>query len=180
MTDMGEVAQFTQVALIAIVFAFLLLGLVRFLRSLGQHIVENSDDEFEQRVFGISEERERGSVRVQEDVEQMAERSNEEWLARRREQDAFRRSVKDTPVDKAMASSNQAGRAARPSRVSREALERQRHLRISQGKLSARFDGKPNRSDEDGIIEARAREQRQERKERYRNERFFKRNSSGL
>lgn len=177
---MGEVAQVTQVALVVIVFAVLSFGLVRFLRSLGQHIVEKSDDGFEQRVIGSSEERERGSVRVQEDVEEMVERSNEEWLARRREQDSFRRSVKEDPVDKGMATSRQADRAPTQSRLSREALERQRHLRISQGKLSARFDGKPNRRDDDGIIEARAREQRQNRKELYRNERFFKRHSSGL
>ena len=179
-TDMGDVAQVSQVAQVVILCALIVLGLVKVFLTLGRHLTEQPDDEFDLGGLGTSDSRERGSGEVEESVEGMVGRSNEEWLARRREQDLFRRKVTEAHVDKGMASSSQAGGARRRSRISHEALERQRNLRISQGRLSARFDGNPNRRDEAGIIEARAREQRQERKEQYRNERFFKRNSSGL
>lgn len=177
---MEDVAQFAQVAQVVILCALILFGLVKILLTLAKHLMEQPDDEYGPGGFGTSDRRDRGNVGVQESVEGMVGRSNEEWLARRREQDEFRRRVTEAHAEQGLASSSQAGRAPRRSRISRAALERQEQLRISQGKLSARFDGRVNRRDEDGIIESRAREQRQERRERYRNERFFKKHSSGL
>ena len=167
---MGDIVQ---VALFIILLVAIVTGFVAFLGGLGRDVIRRANEPDDLRVFPAEERPRGGSVRSEKNLDVIVGQSNDEWLARRREQDLYRKRVRGVHAAQSSATVGQSPKPPAGSRLSREALERQEQLRINQGKLSAMTEGKANQRDVEGILEAKGRARKQEMKERYRNQRFF-------